>query len=134
MQKDISDTNGKVFLYKDEGYNLLGACFSVYKEMGNGYLESVYQECLAIEFENLGIPFIQKPSLQIKFRDVPISQHYIPDFVCYDKIIVELKSVSKICDEHRSQLFNYLKITGFKVGYIINFGHYPLLEHERFTR
>ena len=122
------------FLYKDEGYRILGACFEVYKELGNGYLESVYQECLALEFQKAGNPFEQQPKLGLSYKGTIISQYYIPDFICFDKIIIELKTVSELNAEHRSQVFNYLKLTGHKVGYLVNFGHYPFVEHERIVK
>jgi len=134
MKDKNHNIQDKEFIFKDEGYRIIGACFEVYKELGNGYLESVYLECLAIEFKNGEIPFKQQPQLRINYKEQPISQYYVPDFICFDKIIVELKAISNICDENKSQLFNYLKITGFKVGYLINFGHYPYVEYERFVK
>jgi len=119
------------FLYKAEGYKILGACFEVYKEKGCGFLEGVYQECLEIEFELQNIPFISQQKLDLQYKGQSLTQQYIPDFVCYEQIIVEIKAVKELRDEHRAQLFNYLKATGLKVGYLINFGHYPKLEHER---
>jgi len=119
------------FIYKEEGYKILGACFEVYKEKGCGFLEGVYQECLEMEFELQGIPFISQSKLNLQYKGQSLTQQYISDFVCYEKIIVEIKAVKELCDEHRAQLFNYLKATGLKVGYLINFGHYPKLEHER---
>ena len=119
------------FVYKEEGYKILGACFEVYKEKGCGFLEGVYQECLEIEFDLQNIPYAPQHKLNLEYKRQSLRQQYVPDFVCYDKIIVEIKSVKDLCDEHRAQLFNYLKATGLKVGYLINFGHYPKLEHER---
>jgi GxxExxY protein len=115
MDNGAVDSKEKTFLYKEEGYTILGACFNVYKELGNGYLESVYQECLAIELINAGVPFVQQPKLTIVYLGNPISQYFVSDFLCFDKIIVELKTVKNICAEHRAQLFNYLKISGYKV-------------------
>ena len=119
------------FIYKEEGYKILGACFEVYKEKGCGFLEGVYQECLEIEFDIQNIPYTSQPKLNLEYKRHSLSQQYIPDFICYDKIIVEVKAVKDLCDEHRAQLFNYLKAANIKVGYLINFGHYPKLEHER---
>lgn len=118
-------------LYEKETYDILGACFQVYKEMGCGFLEPVYQECLKIEFEYRKIPFRSQPELKLTYRNRELEQKYKPDFICYDKIIVELKAVSKLIDEHRAQVLNYLNATGFKLGLLVNFGHYPKVEHER---
>jgi GxxExxY protein len=118
-------------VYEKESYAIIGACFNVYKAMGCGFLEPVYQECLDIEFEFQGIPFLSQQELKLKYRERELKQRYKPDFVCYDKIIVELKAVSKVTDEHRAQVLNYLYATGLKLGLLVNFGHYPKLEYER---
>ncbi len=118
-------------IFKEESYAIIGACFDVYKGMGNGFLEAVYQECLEIEFEFQKIPFIAQKDLRLKYRDKYLKQTYKPDFICYDKIILEIKAASKLNDEHRSQVLNYLKTTGFKLGLLVNFGHYPKIEYER---
>lgn len=121
-------------IYKKESYTIIGACFEVYNEKGCGFLEPVYQECLAIEFEYQGIPAIPKPPLTLAYRGRTLTQRYQPDFVCFEKIIVELKAVSAIIDEHRAQLLNYLHATGFELGLLVNFGHYPKLEYERIAK
>jgi GxxExxY protein len=121
-------------IYKRESYAIIGACFEVYNEKGCGFLEPVYQECLAIEFEYQAIPTIAKPPLTLVYRSRPLTQVYQPDFVCFGKIIVELKAVSAIIDEHRAQLLNYLHATGFELGLLVNFGHYPKLEYERIAK
>jgi GxxExxY protein len=120
-------------LFKDESYKIVGACFEVYKEKGNGFLEAVYQECLAVEFTSQGIPFIEKPRLRIGYKGRELKQTYEPDFLCFDEIIVEIKAVKQLADEHRAQAINYLKATGKKLGLLVNFGHYRKLEHERFV-
>jgi GxxExxY protein len=121
-------------IYKKESYAIIGACFEVYNEKGCGFLEPVYQECLAIEFEYQRIPAIAKPSLVLRYRDRILKQTYEPDYVCFEKIIVELKAVSAVADEHRAQRLNYLHATGFELGILVNFGHYPGLEHERIAK
>jgi GxxExxY protein len=98
---------------KDESYRILGACFEVYKEKGSGFLEAVYQECLEIEFSLQGIPFVAKASLDLNYKGRPLKQRYEPDFICFEKIILEIKAVSQLADEHRAQLHNYLKATGY---------------------
>jgi GxxExxY protein len=119
------------FLYKKESYMIRGACFEVYKEKGNGFLEQVYQECLGKELTRQSIPFSEQTPIKLFYKGDPLKQGYIPDFICYDKIILEIKAVKKLTDEHRSQLLNYLKATGHKLGFLVNFGHHPGIEIER---
>ena len=121
----------KEIIFKEESYAIIGACFEVYNEKGCGFLEPVYQECLQIEFESQRIPAIAKPALTMTYRGRPLLQTYQADFVCYAKIIVELKAVSALVDEHRAQLLNYLHATRFQLGLLVNFGHHPRLEYER---
>lgn len=103
----------------------------VYNTLGSGFLESVYQEALAIEFTKRGIPFVKEKDLKIYYDGHELKQTYRADFVCYDSIIVELKAVSDLNDSHRSQVYNYLKATGFRLGLLYNFGHYDGLQYER---
>lgn len=103
-------------IYKKESYAIVGACFAVYNDKGCGFVEPVYQECLAIEFEYQRIPVIAKPPLTIEYRDRILTQRYQPDFVCFGKIILELKAVSTLVDEHRAQVLNYLNAIGFELG------------------
>lgn len=109
-------------IYRDESYQIIGACFAVYKDKGNGFLEDVYQECLAIEFGEQQIPFAEKPRLALHYRGRELHQHYEPDFVCFDRIVVELKAVKELAGEHRAQVINYLKATGLQLGLLVNFG------------
>jgi GxxExxY protein len=120
-------------VFKEESYKIIGACFEVYKEKGNGFLEDVYQECLHYEFDMQAIPFIEKPRLKLTYKGQELTHEYIPDFLCFDLIIVELKAVKQLADEHRAQVINYLRSTGMQLGLLVNFGHFPLLEHERFV-
>jgi GxxExxY protein len=121
-------------IYKEESYSIVGACFEVYNEKGCGFLEPVYQECLGIEFEHQQIPAIGKPLLTLSYRGQTLKQTYQADYVCFGKVIVELKTVSALVDEHRAQLLNYLHATGFELGLLVNFGHCPKLEHERIAK
>jgi GxxExxY protein len=123
---------GEEIVFKEESYRIMGACFEVYKEKGNGFLEAVYQECLAIEFTDQGIPFAEHPKLRLGYKGRDLRQTYEPDFLCFDRIVVELKAVKVLADEHRAQVINYLKATGMQLGILVNFGHYPKVEHERF--
>ncbi len=122
------------FPLKEESYAVLGAVFEVYQEMGCGFLEAVYQECLERELRLRQIPFASQPVLTIPYKGESLRQTYQPDFICFDKIILELKAVTQLAPEHRAQLHNYLKATGLPVGYLINFGHYPKVEFERVVR
>ncbi|MDZ4287852.1 MAG: GxxExxY protein [Prosthecobacter sp.] len=118
-------------IYKQESYSIRGAIFEVYKEKGCGFVEPVYQECLEIEFRMKEISAISQPRLVLDYKGHPLKSEYLPDFVCYGKIIVELKAVSSLTDEHRAQVHNYLRATGFKLGFLVNFGGFPGVEMER---
>ena len=120
-------------IYREESYAIIGACFEVYKEKGCGFLEAVYQECLELEFADRGIPFQAQVPLLLAYKGRPLKSRYTPDFICHEKIIVELKAVSALTDEHRAQLINYLRASGFRLGLLVNFGHHPKLEYERFV-
>jgi GxxExxY protein len=118
-------------LYKDECYAIQGSIFEVYREMGNGFLEPVYQECLEREFSRRGVPFVAQKELTLIYKEQPLKQTYKPDLVCFEKVIVELKAAKEITDEHRAQLFNYLKATQMRLGLLVNFGHSPNVQIER---
>ncbi|MFI5457944.1 MAG: GxxExxY protein [Isosphaerales bacterium] len=121
-------------IYKDECYRIMGACFEVYKELGCGFLEPVYQECLEIELATQEIPFRPQLELALRYKGRLLKQVYVPDFECWEKIIVEIKAVTELADVHRAQLHNYLKATGHRLGLLVNFGHYPKVEWERIVR
>lgn len=130
MNHEIHERHEKI-LFKEECYAIQGAAFDVYREMGCGFLEAVYQECLERELSSRGIPFVAQPELALSYKGVPLKQTYKPDFICYGKIIVELKAVKEIAPEHKAQLLNYLKATGLELGLLVNFGHYPKAQIER---
>jgi GxxExxY protein len=118
-------------LYKEESYQIMGSCFEVYKDKGCGFLEAVYQECLEMEFGLQGILFQPRVPLALTYKGRPLKQRYVPDFICLEKIILEIKAVSELNDGHRAQVHNYLRATGYRLGLLVNFGHYPGVEHER---
>ena len=120
-----------MLLHEEETGKILNACFEVHKELGNGFLEAVYQEALEIELAKRGIPFDSQIELKIIYDVKELKQTYKPDFMCYGKIIVEIKAVSSLDDSHRSQLYNYLHATGYKLGLLVNFGSSEGLEYER---
>jgi len=118
-------------IYKDESFKIIGACFEVYNHSGFGFTEPVYQECLRHEFTLQGIPFVAQPELPLTYKGIELAQKFRPDFVCFGKIVVEIKSVSSLTHAHRAQTINYLHATGFELGLLINFGQFPKLVHER---
>ncbi len=99
--------------------------------MGCGFLEAVYQECLEIEFQNRVIPLLSQPELELFFEDRKLKQTFRADFIFFDKIILEIKAVSSLCDQHYAQTLNYLYSARMKLGMILNFGHFPKLEYKR---
>ena len=118
-------------IYKLESFEIMGACFEVYKEKGSGFVESVYQECLEMELGDRKIPFKAQVELALNYKGRPLKSKFKPDFICYDKIVLEIKAVSGLTDEHRAQVQNYLRATGMKLALLVNFCHYPKLEYER---
>ncbi|MBR5674463.1 MAG: GxxExxY protein [Muribaculaceae bacterium] len=119
-----------MLLYPKESYDITGCLLKVYNGLGSGFLEAVYQEALELEFIAAGIPYKREVPLRIQYNGVTLKKEYFADFVCYDKIIVELKAVSQLADIHKVQVKNYLKATGFQLGLIANFGG-PSLETAR---
>lgn len=118
-------------LFKDECYAIQGAVFDVYREMGCGFLEAVYQECLEKELSIRGIPFSAQQELRLTYKGDVLRQIYKPDFICYESIIVELKALSSTNGEHKAQVINYLKATGMRLGLLVNFGCHPKATVER---
>lgn len=120
--------------FEDESYRIRGAVFEVYREMGCGFLEAVYQECLEKEFGKQEIPFVAQRELVLHYKGDRLAQVYKSAFICCDRIIVELKAVKELANEHRAQVHNYLKATGLELGLLANFGHYPKVEIERVVK
>jgi len=118
-------------LYRDEAYAIIGAAMEVYNQLGPGFLEAVYQEALEIELSECGIPFVSQQELRILYKGRPLKRTYMPDLVCYDKIIVELKALDRLTNKEMAQVLNYLKATGFRLGLLVNFGNSEKLEWER---
>ena len=108
-------------LYKEESYAIIGAMFAVHKELGAGFLERVYQDALEYEFQERGIPYEREKEIRVMYKGKPLGEPYRADFICYNKIIVELKAVKELENLHNAQVINYLKITGFKLGILVNF-------------
>jgi len=118
-------------IFKDEVYAIIGAAMEVYNTLGAGFLESVYQEALEIEFNQRKIPFISQKNITICYKDIPLKKEYIADFVAYNQLLVEIKAVDNLTDREESQLLNYLKATSLTLGILINFGSHPDLQWKR---
>ena len=118
------------YKYQNETYLIRGCMMKVYNELGSGFLEKVYQEALEFEMKAANIPHQREAQLQVVYKGNPHQQANTADFICYDKIIVELKAVSELTDTLRSQVYNYLKATNMELGLLVNFGA-PQIEIER---
>ena len=120
-------------IYKEEVYSIIGAAMEVHKELGDGFLESVYKEALEKEFILKSIPYKREQPLIIYYKNEPLNKYFIADFICYDNIIVELKAVSELIAKNEGQIVNYLSATGLKLGILINFGK-KSLEYKRIIK
>ena len=109
-------------LFKNESYAIIGAAMEVHRTLGNGFLESVYQESLGLEFNKRQIPFSREHILELFYKGDKLSKYFVADFICFEKIVLELKSVSGLNNEHEAQVFNYLKATKMNLALLINFG------------
>lgn len=110
------------YLYRNESYRIIGCCMEVHKQLGCGFKEAVYQEALEMEFIENALLFEREKKLRIRYKENWLKKKYYPDFICFDKIIVELKAASDLTDIHKAQLFNYLKASELRLGLLINFG------------
>ncbi|MDR0870974.1 MAG: GxxExxY protein [Planctomycetaceae bacterium] len=118
-------------IFKEECYAIQGAAFEVYREIGCGFAEQVYQECFAREMCAQHIPFESQKELRLQYKGEWIDKTYRADFVCYNTIIVEIKAVSDVAPEHKAQVLNYLRMSETRLGLLINFGHYPKATVDR---
>lgn len=130
----MAESESDPLLYRHETFRIRGAVFDVYRAMGAGFLEAVYQECLALEFTRQGLPFEAFRTLALTYRGQRLRQTYVADFVCCERIIVELKAVRALTPEHRTQTLNYLRAADLRVAMLVNFGAFPSVEIERFAR
>jgi len=133
ISEPINTNLMKPEIYKDEGYQLMGAAFEVYNNRGYGMAEEIYQECMEIELELRGIAYDPKQELVCSYKGRELKKRYVPDLRVFGCLIVELKAVTELAAEHEAQLYNYLRITRQPVGYLINFGHKDTLEWQRIT-
>jgi GxxExxY protein len=120
-------------IYKDEVFAIVGAAIEIHRVLGSGFLEAVYQEAMEIETAAKEIPFVSQQVLQIQYKQHILKKEYIADMVCFEKITVEFKALDKLTGREESQVINYLKAAGYKVGVLINFGSHPKLEWKRFV-
>ena len=118
--------------YLNKMYQVIGAAMEVYNELGYGLAEPIYQECLSIACAEKGIPWEREKPLKMFYRGQELNKKYIADFVCFGDLIVEIKAVSELNNDHRAQLFNYLRITDAYAGILINFGQPKKLISERY--
>jgi GxxExxY protein len=132
MVHGIHGTHGKL-RHAEATFSIRGACFEVYRTLGAGFLEAVYQESLALEFQRQQIPFKETPSLALSYKGDRLRHTYAPDFVCFEQVIVELKALRTIAPEHRAQVMNYLKASGLEIGLLVNFGSTEGVQIERFA-
>ena len=119
MQKEYNEAN---LLYKEESYQIIGAAMEVHRELGCGFVEPVYQEALEKEFILRKIPYEREKELTINYKGALLTKTFRADFICYDKIILELKAVKEFSDEHYAQIYNYLRASRMGLGLLINFG------------
>lgn len=120
-------------ILKDEVFAIVGVAIEVHRVLGPGFLEPVYQEAMEIESLARQLPFNAQPTLQIRYKEYVLKKEYMPEFIFFDQIIVEIKALDRLSGKEESQILNYLKATGYKVGVLINFGSHPKLEWKRFV-
>lgn len=117
---------------QQESYDIIGACMEVHNVLGIGFVEKVYQDALEVELMKRGIPYEREKVLNITYKGIQLQHVFKPDFICYDKIILELKSERELTDVDRAQILNYLNASHYKLGWLINFGQTSLVR-ERYV-
>ena len=118
-------------LLKNEVYAIIGAAMEVYNQLGPGFSEAIYQEALEIESNTQNMPNNPQDEIYIAYKGTQLKQFFKPDFIYFDKIIVEIKAIDKLTSREEAQLLNYLKATGLPLGILINFGRENDLEWKR---
>jgi GxxExxY protein len=113
-------------------YKIIGAAMEVHRQLGCGFLEPVYQEAFALELRTREIPYSRELKFPVSYKGQRLQNHYRPDFICFDSVIVELKALSSLSSVEESQLINYLKVTGYHTGLLLNFGARSL-QQRRFV-
>jgi len=117
-------------LYKNESYSIVGVLFDVYNNLGSGFSEIVYKDALEYEFNDLNIPFEREKEFKINYKEIILPHKFYADFVVFDKIILEIKSIENLYDKHIAQCINYLKVSNCKLAILANF-HKDFLDHKR---
>jgi len=117
-------------IFKEESYRLIRICMDVHNNLGAGFLEIVYKDALEYEFVKAGIPFEREKRYDVKYKSIILPHNFYADFVVFDKIILEVKSVTTIREEFVAQSINYLKVSGNKLALLVNFGE-SRLNHKR---
>lgn len=130
MNDEFNNDSG--ILFRDESYLIQGAIFEVYKELGAGFLESVYQECLEKELELRKIPFQSQKEIRVIYKNQQLKSCFKADIICYESIVIELKACRALEPIHRAQILNYLKATNLSLGLLVNFNAHPKVTVERF--
>jgi len=113
-------------------YKIIGAAMEVHRQLGCGFLEAVYQEALALELKHREIPFKRELLFPVSYKGFRLQSQFRPDFICFDSVIVELKALANLSPVEDSQLINYLKVTGYCTGLLLNFGTRSL-QQRRFV-
>ena len=131
VSADYADSR-RLKMMKEKTYKIIGCAMEVHRELGCGFLEAVYQEALERELDSQKVPFAAKPIVEISYKGERLTKTYQPDFICHGEIIVEIKAISALSGTEESQIINYLKATGKKIGLLINFGS-KSLEYKRFV-
>ena len=121
-------------ILKKEVYAVVGAAIDVHRELGPGFLESIYQEAMEIELSSRNVPFVAQQPIAVQYKGVTLKKQYFADLVCFEQIIVEIKALAHLSGTEQAQLLNYLKGTGFPMGILINFGSHGKLEWKRLVK
>jgi GxxExxY protein len=123
------NTNRHELLFKDEAHQIVGCAMEVLNTLGHGLLEKPYENALVVELRLRRIPYRQQPRFKVVYKSVKVGE-YVPDLVCFDKIVVDTKTIENITNHEIGQMMNYLRLTGLRLGLILNFKH-PQLEWKR---
>jgi GxxExxY protein len=121
-------------LFKEEVYGIVAPAIEVHRELGNGFAEAIYQEAMQVELATRQIPFESQKVLQVFYKGRPLEKSYVADFICFNAIIVEIKVLNQLSGKEESQVLNYLKATGLRVGLLINFGSHSKPDSQRYVR
>ena len=129
IEKPRMDTDKHGLVFEEKTYQVIGCAMSALNGLGHGFFEKIYENALAIEFSEKGIPFQQQKKFSVLYKNKIVGE-YIPDFIIADQIVLEIKTIDRITNIEKGQILNYLKVTGLSIGLILNFKN-PKLEWER---